>query len=75
MAAQTTSSAPGVWRLGIARFTTGLVSRISTDLLAAPGPLGKLPLGEIGGQVGGGLVGGTALAVWLFVGERKEPKL
>jgi hypothetical protein len=36
---------------------------------------GKLPwgeIGEIGGQVGGGLVGGIAWAVWLFVESRKE---
>lgn len=36
---------------------------------------GKLPwgdVGEIGGQVAGGLIGGIAWAVWLFVEGRKD---
>ncbi|MGH7172643.1 MAG: hypothetical protein ACRELG_20370 [Gemmataceae bacterium] len=36
---------------------------------------GKLPwgeIGEIGGQISGGLVGGMAWAVWLFFGGRAE---
>lgn len=38
---------------------------------------GKIPWGtlrEIGGQIGGGLVGGIAWAVWLFIGDTKAPK-
>jgi len=34
---------------------------------------GRLPwgeMGEVGGQVAGGLVGGVTWAVWLFVGDR-----
>jgi hypothetical protein len=45
---------------------------------AAGAVAGKLPLGdvgEIGGQVAGGLVGGMAWAAWLFIDRRKEPKL
>jgi hypothetical protein len=41
---------------------------------AAGAVAGKLPWGEIGeiaGQVGGGLVGGIAWAVWLFVESKK----
>jgi len=39
---------------------------------------GKLPwgeIGEIGGQVAGGLIGGIAWAAWLFIVSRKESKL
>jgi hypothetical protein len=42
---------------------------------AAGAVAGKLPwgdLGEIGGQVAGGSVGGIAWAAWLFIGRRKE---
>jgi hypothetical protein len=45
---------------------------------AAGAVAGKLPwgdVGEIGGQVAGGLVGGMAWAAWLFFDRRKEPKL
>jgi hypothetical protein len=38
---------------------------------------GRIPwgdLGELGGQVAGGLVGGISWAVWLFVNRRKGPK-
>jgi hypothetical protein len=41
---------------------------------AAGGVAGKLPwgdIGEIGGQVAGGLMGGIAWAVWLFIERRK----
>jgi hypothetical protein len=44
---------------------------------SAGGVAGKLPwgdIGEIGGQVGGGLIGGIAWAVWLFFGDIKGPK-
>jgi hypothetical protein len=44
---------------------------------AAGGVAGRLPwgeIGEIGGQVVGGLVGGIAWAAWLFIGRGKEPK-
>ena len=37
---------------------------------------GRIPwgdLGELGGQVAGGLVGGIAWAVWLFINRRKGP--
>lgn len=39
---------------------------------------GRLPwgdIGEIGGQIAGGLVGGIAWAVWLFIGSGSKPKL
>jgi hypothetical protein len=45
---------------------------------AAGGVAGKLPcgeIGEIGGQVAGGLVGGMAWAAWPFIASRKGPKL
>jgi hypothetical protein len=41
---------------------------------AAGAVAGKLPwgeIGEVGGQVAGGLVGGIAWAVWLFLGRRE----
>jgi hypothetical protein len=43
---------------------------------SAGGVAGQLPwgdVGEIGGQVAGGLVGGIAWAIWLLVGRRREP--
>jgi hypothetical protein len=43
---------------------------------SAGGVAGKIPwgeIGEIGGQVVGGLVGGIAWPVWLFIGRTKEP--
>lgn len=45
---------------------------------SAGGVAGRLPwgdIGEIGGQVAGGLVGGIAWAIWLLMGRIKEPKL
>jgi hypothetical protein len=45
---------------------------------SAGGVAGQVPwgdVGEIGGQVAGGLVGGFAWAVWLFIGRGKAPKL
>jgi hypothetical protein len=45
---------------------------------SAGGVAGKLPwgdIGEIGGQVAGGLVGGIAWAAWLFIGRGKESNL
>lgn len=44
---------------------------------AAGAVAGKLPwgdVGEIGGQVAGGLVGGAAWSVWMLVGRRQGPK-
>jgi hypothetical protein len=38
---------------------------------------GKLPrvdVGEVGGQVAGGLVGGMAWAAWLFIGRKSVSK-
>ena len=45
---------------------------------AAGAVAGKIPwgnLGELGGQVAGGLVGGIAWAAWLYISRRKEPRL
>lgn len=45
---------------------------------AAGGVAGKLPwgeLGEIGGQLAGGLVGGIAWTAWLFIGRGKAQTL
>jgi hypothetical protein len=45
---------------------------------AAGAVAGKIPwadLGELGGQVAGGLLGGIAWAAWLFISRRKESKL
>jgi len=45
---------------------------------SAGGVAGRLPwgdVGEIGGQVAGGLVGGIAWAIWLLLGRSKEPRL
>ncbi len=45
---------------------------------SAGGVAGQLPwgdIGQIGGQVAGGLIGGVAWATWLFVGRRNGPKL
>ncbi|MFN4261313.1 MAG: hypothetical protein ACK4RK_18670 [Gemmataceae bacterium] len=39
---------------------------------AVAGKLGWGEIGEIGGQVGGGLLGAIAWTVWLFIGRRKE---
>lgn len=44
---------------------------------AAGAVTGKVPwgeIGEIGGQVIGGLIGGIAWAVWLVTERKKEPK-
>jgi len=43
---------------------------------SAGGVAGQLPwgaIGGIGGQVAGSLVGGTAWAIWLLMGERRNP--
>jgi hypothetical protein len=42
---------------------------------AVAGKLSWGGVGEIGGQVAGGLVGGIAWATWLFIGRRKDSKL
>jgi len=45
---------------------------------AAGGVAGKLPwgtIGEIGGQIAGGLMGGIAWAVWLYVENKKGRSL
>jgi hypothetical protein len=43
---------------------------------AAGAVAGRVPwgeIGELGGQVAGGLFGGTAWATWLYFGRRKRP--
>jgi hypothetical protein len=68
---------------GLAGAMLGLISnpRLLVLLMAvfagsaAGAVAGKLPwgeVGEIGGQLVGGLVGGVAWAAWLFLGRRKD---
>src|ERR1051326_3509696 len=43
---------------------------------AAGAVAGKIPwgdLGEVGGQIAGGMVGGIVWAVWLFMSRRSKP--
>ena len=65
--------------LGLIRNPRLLVLLMAVFAGSAAGAVaGKLPwgdVGEIGGQIAGGLVAAIAWATWLFIGRRKEHRL
>ena len=61
--------------LGLIRHPRLLVLLMAVFAGSVAGKIAWGPIGELGGKVAGGLIGGIAWAAWLFIRRKQRPDL